>query len=142
MKAVEIERQTYKCNVAGCNKEYWSKSGRSRHIMNKHYSKERQFVCGYGCGNGYLTIKSKERHEKTCTLSIPIGQGISSQFYMDDRDIQPHETDIYKVNTAHKGSYKLYRKDLYTKKDFNETIQRVLTREFKSLITAEGKNDC
>ena len=47
---------------------------------------------------------------------------------------------LYKVNTAHKGSYKLYRKDLYTKKDFNETIQRVLTREFKSLITDEGKN--
>ena len=67
----------FPCSEPNCNKVFLSRSGRNRHIKDKH--REKRYSCKYNCGKLYSTPTPLLHHERTCSLGHPIGYGITTQ---------------------------------------------------------------
>ena len=124
------------CNI--CSKEFKTVNGRNRHKRMLHKDGNiLKYSCRFECGRMYTVNDSKIRHERTCDLNpnIHIGYGIHQQYYSATSGGAMKE-----VQTAHKGNYKLYRKEAHIKKSFKENLENIISDDVSVVIKNQQGN--
>ena len=131
--------ETFFCSERTCNKTFFSRSGRDRHVKLKH-AQQAKVYCQFECGRMYPSGSDSLRyHERTCDKNQRnmIGYGIHQQYHAPQR-YTPKE--FYVKKTAHEKNYKLLRKELNITENIQKRMRDVVMHDIYNTITKERNN--
>ena len=128
--------EVFFCSEAGCNRQFYSRSGRSKHFRRAHANIKKVF-CMHGCGKCY-DENSLKLHQKTCDRIIPIGYGIQQQHYTTKE--QSLHTGFYLKKSAHDGNYKLFRDEAHATSNIQSRLRHAVRHDIKGIIQRIKQN--